>query len=38
MMLRDNIANPSKNTIYYCPEYNRFKIINKISVTVEEEK
>lgn len=28
-MLRDNVCNPYKADIFYCPEYNRFKLIRK---------
>ena len=27
MMLRDNVCNPLKLDLFYCPEYNRFKLI-----------
>lgn len=35
MMMRDNVFNPSKSDIFYCPEYNRFKLLTKAPITVE---
>jgi hypothetical protein len=36
MMLRDNVFNPAHSDIFYCPEYNRFKLISKVPLEQEE--
>lgn len=35
MMLRDNVLNPEKVSIFYCPEYNRFKLLNRVQRPIE---
>ena len=38
MMLRDNICNPQKSDIFYCPEFNRFKILSKSLINLQNQE
>ncbi len=31
MFLRNNLFNPTHSSILYCPEFNRFKILRRVS-------